>query len=138
MNETRISQLQRRRVSLFDSDGLPWTAHLSLAWLIWIFFLTGGLAAIPIELYIGIWIRAKTRSMIVLLIYVLLAMACGAAFLPDSVMTPQWADVVGLGVVVLWFAGAYSSSGHPNRKEGPIAVPMAKMAQVRQPSAFLK
>ena len=54
MSETQISQLTRRRISLFDSDGLPWTARLSMAWLIWTFVLTGGLTAIPIGLFIGI------------------------------------------------------------------------------------
>ena len=106
MNETLISQLTRRRISLFDSDGLPWTAHLSMAWLIWIFVLTGGLASVPIGICIGIWIRVKTRSMLALLIYVLLAGACAATFLPGSVMTPRWTDAVGFGVVILWFAGA--------------------------------
>jgi succinate dehydrogenase hydrophobic anchor subunit len=108
MSDAPVSQLpcQPRRISLFDSSGLPWTAHLSLGWIIFIFAVTGGLAAIPIGLCLGAWIRAKTRSAVVLLIYMLLAVACAAAFLPDSVMTQQWTDVLGSSLVVLWFAGA--------------------------------
>jgi len=103
MSETQIS---RPRISLFDSDGLPWTARLSMAWLVWIFALTGGLAAIPIGLYIGIWIRAKTRSTIVLIVYALLAGACILAFVPDSILPPRWSDPTALAILLLWFAGA--------------------------------
>jgi hypothetical protein len=104
MSKTETSQQQHQL--LFDSDGLPWTSHLDVSWIIVVFTITGGLAAIPIGLCLGAWIRAKTQSSIVLSIYVLLAGACAAAFLPDSIMTPQRADVVGLAVVVLWFTGA--------------------------------
>jgi hypothetical protein len=97
---------QPRRISLFDSSGLPWTAHLSLGWIIFAFAVTGGLAAIPIGLCLGAWIRAKTRSALVLGIYVLLSGTCVLLFLPDSIMTQKWADAVGLCAVVLWFAGA--------------------------------
>jgi uncharacterized membrane protein len=108
MSETRTSQLQQqlRRVSLFDSYGLPWTAHLSMGWILFLFAVTGGMAAIPIGLCLGLWLRAKTKSALVLLIYVLLAVACAILFLPNSVMTQRWADAFGLVVVVLWFAGA--------------------------------
>jgi hypothetical protein len=98
--------MSETRISLFDSNGLPWTAHLSLGWIIWAFALTGGTAAIPIGLYLGIWIRTKTQSSLVLTIYFLLTGACGALFLPGSAMTPQLADAVGLAAVTLWFAGA--------------------------------
>jgi len=108
MNEPQTSQPQQqpRRISLFDSDGLPWTAHLSLGWILAVFTVTGGMAGIPIGIYLGLWIRAKTQSALALLIYILLAGACATLFLPDSLITPHRADAVGLAVVVLWFAGA--------------------------------
>jgi hypothetical protein len=107
MNDTRIPQpKQPRRVSLFDSYGLPWTAHLSLGWILFLFVVTGGMAAIPIGLCLGVWIKAKTQSALALSIYVLLTVACAVLFLPDSIITQQWADAVGLAVVALWFAGA--------------------------------
>jgi len=108
MSEMRTSQRQEqfRRLSLFDPDGLPWTAHLSMGWILFLFSVTGGLAAIPIGLCLGVWIKAKAQSGLVLSIFALLAGACAMAFLPSSVMTPQIADAVGLALVVLWFAGA--------------------------------
>jgi hypothetical protein len=108
MNNSRIPQLKQepRRVSLFDSYGLPWTAHLSLGWILFLFMVTGGMAAIPIGLCLGAWIRAKTHSALTLSIYVLLAVGCAVLFLPDSIITQQWTDGVGLAVVVFWFAGA--------------------------------
>ena len=108
MSETPISQLrqQRRGISLFDSSGLPWTTHLSLGWIMFIFAVTGGLAAIPIGLCLGAWVKAKTRSPLVLLIFVLLAGACAALFLLDPMMNQRWSNAVGLSTVVLWFAGA--------------------------------
>lgn len=115
MSETQTSQLLRRRISLFDPDGLPWTAHLSMGWLVWLFALTGGLAALPIGLYIGIWIRTKTRSAMVLLDYVLLAGACIIPLLPDSTLPPRWSDPAALTIVVLWFAGALIARQQINR-----------------------
>jgi len=106
MSESQISPLGRRRISWFDSDGLPWTAHLTMAWLVWVFFLTGGLAAIPIGLCVGGWIRAKTRSPLVLLTYILLTGACAALFILDLTINQPWLDAVGTAAVVLWFAGA--------------------------------
>ncbi len=109
MNDTRIRQPKQEpwRVSLFDSYGLPWTAHLSLGWILFLFVVTGGMAAIPIGLCLGVWIKAKTKSALVLSIYALLTVACAVLFLPDSIITQRWADAVGLAVVVLWFAGAF-------------------------------
>ena len=108
MSETRTPQLQQqpRSVSLFDSYGMPWTAHLSMGWIFFVFTVTGGMAAIPIALYLGLWIRAKTQSALALLDYVLLAVACTILFLPDSIMTPQRVDAAALAAVVSWFAGA--------------------------------
>lgn len=74
--------------------------------MIFVFALTGGLAALPIGLCLGAWIRAKTRSAVVLGPYTFLSGGCVLLFLPDSIMTQKWADVVGLCVVGLWFAGA--------------------------------
>lgn len=46
---------------LFTPDGLPWTARLSLAWNIALFWATGGLFAIPLGIYLGLWLKAKGR-----------------------------------------------------------------------------
>jgi hypothetical protein len=67
---------------------------------------TGGIAAIPIGICLGLWIRAKTHSTLALLIYVLLAGACAMLFLPDSLITPDRADAIVLAIVSLWFVGA--------------------------------
>ena len=124
MSEPRTIQREQqpRRISLFDSSGLPWTAHLSLGWIIVVFAITGGLAAIPIGLCLGAWIRAKTRSALVLGIYLLLSGTCALPFLPDSIMPQKWADAVGLCAVVLWFAGAligrYQIARYYTQREG--------------------
>jgi hypothetical protein len=104
MSETPIPQPRRQRISLYDSSGLPWTAHLSLYSIILVFSVTGGLAAIPIGLCLGAWIRTKTRSPLVLLIFLFLAGVCAASFYPTT--NQRWLDTVGLAIVVLWFAGA--------------------------------
>lgn len=108
MGEALIMQPQQqpRRISLYDSSGLPWTTRLSLGWIIFMFAVTGGLAALPIALSLGAWIRAKTRSAVVLGIYVLLSGTCVLLFLPGSMTGQKWADALGLCVLVLWFAGA--------------------------------
>jgi hypothetical protein len=107
MSDARISQLQHqlRRISLFDSNGLPWTAHLSLGWTLFLFFVTGGLAAIPIGLSLGGWIRAKTGSVLVLIIYVYLAGALPALSFVDPTKNQPWSDAVGSATLVFWFAG---------------------------------
>jgi hypothetical protein len=116
MSEPQPSQphQQLQRISLFDSGGLPWTAHLSLGWLFFLFMVTGGMAAIPISLCVGAWIRVKTRSALALLIYgllagMLLASACAGIFLPGP-MNPRWTgaatDAVSVAAIALWFAGA--------------------------------
>ena len=106
MSETKKYQLQDqlRRVSLFDSYGMPWTTRLTIGWLLVVFWVTGGMAAVPIGLYLGLWIRTKIKSALVLLIYALLAGACALLFLPE--VNQRWADAIGLAAVVLWFAGA--------------------------------
>lgn len=63
-------------------------------------------SAIPIGVCLGVWIRAKTKSPLSLLVYAVLAALFAAAFLPDSAMTQPRADFVGLAIVVLWFGGA--------------------------------
>jgi hypothetical protein len=124
MSESRISRLepQSRRISLFDSNGLPWTAHLSLGWILWVFALTGGMAAIPIGLWLGAWIRTKTRSALVFIIFALLTVSCAALFLPDSVIKQQWADAIGAAAVILWFTGAligrYQIARYYEEREG--------------------
>ncbi len=104
MSETPTHQPQQQRISLFDSSGLPWTAHLSLGWIIFMFSVTGGLAAIPIGVCLGAWLNTKTRSPLVLIIFILLTSVCAAAFYPTT--NQRWSDAVGLAIVVLWFAGA--------------------------------
>lgn len=104
MSDTPTPQLEHQRISLFDSSGLPWTAHLSLGWMIFLFSVTGGLAAIPIGVCLGAWLNTKTRSPLVLLIFTLLTSVCTAAFYPT--ITERWSDAVGLAIVALWFAGA--------------------------------
>lgn len=90
--------------SLFDSYGLPWTAHLSLGWIVFLILFTGGLAAIPVGLCLGLWIRSKTRSVAVLVVYGLLAASTAVLFTVD----PTWALSTGAGLLsmMLWYAGA--------------------------------
>jgi hypothetical protein len=108
MSETQIPQLpqQLRRISLFDSYGLPWTARLSVGWILFVATVTGGMAAIPIGLYLGAWIRAKTRSALALLIYVLLTGTCAVLFPLDPKINPQLTDAASFALAALWFAGA--------------------------------
>lgn len=107
MSDAGISKLkhQLRRISLFDSNGLPWTAHLSLGWVLFLFIVTGGLTAILIGLSLGVWIRAKTGSVLVLLIYLFLAGALPVLSLVDPTKNQPWSDAVGLATLIFWFAG---------------------------------
>ena len=123
MSEPRTIQPQQqsRRISLFDSSGLPWTAHLPLGWIIFVCN-HWRIGSHPNRLVSGAWIKAKTRSTLVLGIYVLLSGACVLLFLPDSILTQKWADAVGSCVLVLWFAGAligrYQIARYYTQREG--------------------
>jgi hypothetical protein len=109
MSEARIPQLRHhlRRISLFDSNGLPWTAQLSLGWMVFLFIVTGGMVVIPIGLSLGVWIRTKTGSALVLLTYVILAGAFPVLSLVDPTKDQPWSDAVGVATLVLWFAGPF-------------------------------
>jgi len=80
-----------------------------MGWILFLFMVTGGMAAIPIGLCLGAWIKAKTRSSLALSIYVLLTVAFALLLLPDLIITQQREDAVSLVLVILWFAGALIS-----------------------------
>jgi uncharacterized membrane protein len=75
--------------------------------MLFLFIVTGGLAAIPIGLSLGAWIRAKAGSVLVFIIYVFLAGALPVLSLVDPTKNQPWSDAVGFATLVLWFAGPF-------------------------------
>ena len=94
-------------IPLFDSDGMPWTAHLSLGWIIFLICMTGGLLAVPIGIYLGLWLKMKGRSASVLIIYTLIACSIAVLFLPEARIPATLIDGVSLLAIGLWFFGAF-------------------------------
>jgi hypothetical protein len=94
------------RIRLFDPDGLPWTSRLSLGWIIVLFCATGGVLAVPMGVYLGLWLKAKGRSGLVLAAYTTL-FACSLATLVLSESLSAWTDGVSTLMVVCWFLGAF-------------------------------
>ena len=106
MNSPRQIDEPPLQLRLFDSDGLPWTAHLSLGWILFLVLVTGGLAVIPVALYLGVWLRVKTGSILVLARYALFTTSLTVLFLSDSMNGLAFADSAALLTIALWFAGA--------------------------------
>jgi hypothetical protein len=105
---TGTGQERPPQIPLFDPDGLPWTARLSLGWIIFLCFITGCLVAVPIGVYLGLWLMRRGCTASVLVIYSVVACSCGALLLlPDSLFSPNVMDAVALSVTVLWFVGAF-------------------------------
>ena len=102
-NEARYEP--KPRIHLFDRDGLPWTSRLSLGWMIALFCATGGMLAVPMGVYLGLWLKAKGRSWLVLVAYTLFASSFAILLLADSLSA--WIDTVSLLMVVCWFLGAF-------------------------------
>jgi hypothetical protein len=95
-------------VSLYDADGLPWTSRLSWGWILFLTFATGFLVAIPLGIYLGLWLKTKGRSVLVLSIYIALAVLGVALALPFGPTNSQsMIDAISLLAVILWFGGAY-------------------------------
>ena len=95
------------RVSLFDADGLPWASRLSVGWLLFLAFVTSFFAAIPLGIYLGLWLRNKGRTGSVLCIYLLLTALCVVMFLPDRFTPSGITDAVSASGLALWFLGAF-------------------------------
>ena len=93
------------RTHLFDPDGLPWTSRLSLGWVIVLFCATGGLLAVPMGVYLGLWLKAKGRSWFVFVAYTLFACSCVTLLLTN--LPTAWKDAVGTLMAVCWFLGAF-------------------------------
>jgi hypothetical protein len=119
---TEPGQERQPQIPLFDPDGLPWTAHLSLGWIIFLCCITGCLVAVPIGVYLGLWLMRKGYRASVLAIYSLAACSCVLLFLPDSLFPPRLTDAVTLCLTVLWFVGAFMArwqiQQHYTRREG--------------------
>jgi hypothetical protein len=96
-------------VSLYDTDGLPWTSRLSWGWILFLTFATGFLVAIPLGIYLGLWLKTKWRSASALAIYIALAVLGLALLLPFGPANSQpMTDAITLLAVILWFGGAYT------------------------------
>ena len=98
-------------VSLYDTDGLPWTSRLSWGWILFLTFTTGFgfFVAIPLGIYLGLWLKTKGRSALALSIYIALAALVLVLFLPFGRANSQsMTDAISLLAVVLWFVGAYT------------------------------
>jgi hypothetical protein len=66
---TRAGQERSLRIPLFDPDGPPWTARLSLGWIIFLCCITNCLVAVPIGVYLGLWLMRKGYTTSVLAVY---------------------------------------------------------------------
>jgi len=119
---TGAGQERPPQIPLFDADGLPWTARLSLGWIIFLCCITGCLIAVPIGVYLGLWLMRKGYTASVLAIYSLVAFSCVILLLPDSLFPPTLTDAVALSATVLWFVAAFLArqqiQQHYTRREG--------------------
>jgi hypothetical protein len=93
--------------ALFDSDGLPWTSRIGWGWLILLSLITGFLVAVLLGIYLGVWLRSKRQSALVLSIYVALTILYVAFLLLPSSRFPTISDVLASMALLLWFAGAF-------------------------------
>ena len=73
-NEGNPAKNQARLLSFFDEDELPWTSRLRwgllLMWIAGILLLLAPLLGI----YLGMWLLAKRRSILPLILYLLLSL----------------------------------------------------------------
>lgn len=129
--QTHLPERQAMKIRLFDSYGMPWTSHLSLGWLAVLTLATGGLADIFIALFIGVWLRARTGSVIVLATYILCTASCAILCLPIPTSDAEFSNAAGLVCIASWFAGAliarYQIGKHYARREGadfPLSLPL--------------
>jgi hypothetical protein len=122
MNNSRQIEGPTGQLHLFDTDGLPWSAHLSVGWILFVVLVTGGLEVIPVALYLGVWLRAKTGSLIVLVLYALFTASMAVLFFSGSMNGLALVDIAALLALVLWLSGALIArnqiSRHYARCEG--------------------
>ena len=111
---TGPGQERPTQTSLFDPDGLSRTARLSLGWIIFLCCITGCLVAVPIGVYLGLWLMRKGYRASVLAIYSLVACSCvirKRPKLPSGVVTTSVGDFCGSDEVSTCFQVDTSSTG---------------------------
>lgn len=95
---------QRKKSLFFDSDRLPWSRHLSLWWICLLVCASGNLLALPLGIYLGLWLRERHRSAVALVIFA----AIGCCVLALCLEEPgRLADFTISAMVALWFLGAF-------------------------------
>jgi hypothetical protein len=99
------------RYRLFDQDGLPWTSRLRWGMLfIWVAIIWFVFAPL-VGIYLGVWLVAKRRSALSLVLYAILTVILLGAFLIPSPVQGAFSAMesgLNLTALVLWFAGAFA------------------------------
>jgi len=105
-NELKAPVLEPAKgFSLFDSDCLPWTRHLDLGWIYLLVCLSGNLLAVPLGLYLGLWIRTKRRGWSAFLIFLLIA---GCILALGFEKSGRITIFTGTTLVILWLLGSFT------------------------------
>jgi hypothetical protein len=99
------------RITLFDSDGLPWTSRLEWGWMP--AFVASVLVAVTpfLGIYLGLWLRTKRRSSLVLMLYMGLAplwLVLAFVPFPSTGILSSLELISGVSAFVLWIAGAFT------------------------------
>ena len=96
------------RLTLFDSDGLPWTSRLGWGWLLLLFLITGPVFPMLLGIYLGLWLKTKHQSSASLLIYLAVPLLSVADWIFDFfARSAALADACGFTALLLWIAGAF-------------------------------
>ncbi len=100
---------ERSQITLFDSDGLPWSSRLAWGWLLLFFSIIGFVLAPVIGMYLGLWLRTKGRPAQVFIMY--LAISGLFIFLVSSSegsLTALIAGMLALCLLLLWIVAAFT------------------------------
>jgi hypothetical protein len=109
MNSGTIDQPKpASRLTLFDSDGLPWTSRLDWGWLLLLFLVTGPVFPILLGIYLGLWLKTKHQSSASLLIYLAVPLLSIADWILDLFAhSASLAEACGFAALILWIVGAF-------------------------------
>ena len=69
VNEQTRTPKNPSRLTLFDSDGLPWSSRLEWGWLLALVAIIWFALGPVIGMYLGLWLRTKSRSALVFNMY---------------------------------------------------------------------
>jgi hypothetical protein len=110
-------------MTLEDSEGHPWTANVSIGWIIMLVAFSFGTALVALSLYLALWIRTKGRSILPLAGFFIVVVALLATrFLPQIHTHPTLDDRLTLATYLVWLASTfglrYEITQHYRKTEG--------------------